>query len=217
MSSPKYSETPRIVRPKANKGKSWIRELLVGVSGTVLGALVLTAMGLNSDGPAPTDQGRLPTAQLRGPVEAGSPNLSTLVAAVSATQPPSEPPVAGFDPAISVVIPGEQAPALMGKWEQWVYHPVHKKWYSGGIYRVTIRQQKLAMSILDNTDVDTDMVNSQGITGVSYIDGLWNFNSQLESNELLHFQLRCVDKDTFCGYCYQNGEALSANTWHRVK
>jgi hypothetical protein len=209
--------SPRVVRPKANKGKSWFRELLVGVSGTVIGAIVLAAMGLNPDGPTPSDQGRLPTAQLHAPLEAGTPSLSTLVAAVTATQPPVEPPVEGFDPATHIVIPGEQAPPLMGKWEQWVYHPVHKKWYSGGIYRITIRQQKLAMSILDNTDVDTDMVNSLGLTEVSYIDGLWTFNSQLESEEQLHFQLRCIDKDTFCGYCYQNGEALSANTWRRVK
>ncbi len=71
MSSPPSSETPRIVRPKTRKDKSWVRELLVGVSGTVIGAIVLAAMGLNPDGPAPTDQKRLSTVQLKAPVEAG--------------------------------------------------------------------------------------------------------------------------------------------------
>lgn len=217
MSSQQFNETPRTIRRKTSKDKSWFRELLVGVSGTVIGAVVLAAMGLNPEGPTPSDKARLPSAQLQAPVEAGSPNLATLVAAASLTQPPSEPLAAGFDPATTTTLSAEQAPPLMGKWEQWIYHPVHKKWYSGGIYRVAIRQQKLAMAILDNTDVDADVINSLGITEVAYVDGLWTFNSQLESEELLHFELRCVDKDTFSGYCYQNGEALSANTWRRVK
>lgn len=200
------------------KAKNWLKEIVVGVSGTVVGAMVLAAMGINSEGKVASTAPQPGVAEQRTTLDAGSSVPPLLSLASSLTLQPNEPPpTQGFreqpqqQPAASLL------PSLIGKWEQWIYHPEHQQWYSGGIYRVTIKQQRLAMSILDNTDVVPEMINSQGLADVTYENGVWSFYSQLEIGEVLHFKLRCIDEDTFSGHCHQDGQTLSANTWRRVK
>jgi hypothetical protein len=136
----------------------------------------------------------------------------------SLTEPPQHPPaLERLSTEATEAVASDASFTLLGKWEQWMYNPVEKAWFSGGIYRVTIRQQRLAMSIINNSDVDPEVINSQGLINLKYADGLWSFQSQLETGELLDFRLLCVDADTFSGHCYRDGVAGLANTWQRVK
>ena len=122
--------------------------------------------------------------------------------------------VAETQPVVNTGV--QQQPGIEGLWEQLVYNPEDKQWYSGGIYRVSKEQQEYRLAFLDYSEVKPVFVSIAGIKNLRHAEGVFSFESHLDAGEVLQFKLQKKDENTFQGYCYQNGVQLSVNAWRRV-